>query len=307
MKTKFLTLVCIGFAVFTYGQYQKYVEYITPFLSGPPSSGFYDLITPNNFLQPGQLYEGYKAFAGDPFNDMLVTSDYVDNLAQMRHVTYQQTYKNIPVEAAGCVEHFNSEESLSFINAKMADSINQDVAPQVTPEYVLNNLLLSLSESGESVVDHSGVELLWAIDSAYNVGAVIPGSRYTLVYAVLIYTSDTWDPDIWYGNRYYIDPQTGEILKIRSTGISETTGINEIADLSIVIYPNPTGSMLIIELPQMTDNPIQIMDISGNLVKELKSDLLFFQTDISGFANGVYLVKFNFKGNQIVKRIIVQK
>jgi Zn-dependent metalloprotease len=88
---------------------------------------------------------------------------------------------------------------------------------------------------------------------------------------------------------------------------SFTASLNEIAPEDVSAFPNPANTVVTFDLPAIADGPIRIMDISGNLVKELKSDLLFFQTDISGFANGIYFVNFNFKSNQVVKRIIVQK
>lgn len=70
---------------------------------------------------------------------------------------------------------------------------------------------------------------------------------------------------------------------------------------------NPTSSTLFVELPKVSESPIQIFDINGKKVKELKNNELYFQIDISNLENGAYLLHFDFKGQQIVKRIIVQK
>jgi hypothetical protein len=86
-----------------------------------------------------------------------------------------------------------------------------------------------------------------------------------------------------------------------------TATLNEISEQSVSIYPNPTSNSISIELPVITDNPIRIVDLSGNLIREFETNQIFFQTDLSGLANGVYLVNFNTNGNRIVKRIIVQK
>jgi hypothetical protein len=86
------------------------------------------------------------------------------------------------------------------------------------------------------------------------------------------------------------------------------TSVNEIVDNNeVIIYPNPTSSTLYVELPKISESPIQIFDINGKKVKELKNNELYFQIDISNIENGVYLLHFDFKGQQIVKRIIVQK
>jgi bacillolysin len=86
------------------------------------------------------------------------------------------------------------------------------------------------------------------------------------------------------------------------------TSIDEIVDVNdVLVYPNPASSTLYLELPQVSENPIQIFDINGKLVKTIESTDLYFQTNISNLENGVYLLYFNFNGQQIVKRIIVQK
>jgi hypothetical protein len=75
----------------------------------------------------------------------------------------------------------------------------------------------------------------------------------------------------------------------------------------IGVFPNPTNSSISIELPTSANNPIRIIDLSGNLIKEFETDQVSFQIDISDLANGVYLIYFNINDTQIVKRIIVQK
>lgn len=69
MKTKFLTTTIIILAKLSFGQYQQYEQYLTPFLSAPIESGFFYFVTPNN-IQAGQLYNWYKANAPDPDNSM---------------------------------------------------------------------------------------------------------------------------------------------------------------------------------------------------------------------------------------------
>jgi hypothetical protein len=86
-----------------------------------------------------------------------------------------------------------------------------------------------------------------------------------------------------------------------------TASIEDISNQNILIYPNPANNSISIELPMSTESPIRIIDLSGNLIKEFETNQVFFQTDISNISSGVYLIKFDFQGSQVVKRIIVQK
>ena len=70
---------------------------------------------------------------------------------------------------------------------------------------------------------------------------------------------------------------------------------------------NNKRKILEVELPSSSDKPIKIIDLSGNLIREFETDQVFFQTDISDLANGVYFMNFNINGNIVIKRIVLQK
>jgi len=86
-----------------------------------------------------------------------------------------------------------------------------------------------------------------------------------------------------------------------------TLGIENVIEKDLIIYPNPASTHLNIELPALTSENIEIYDMSGKLVQELKTDNITFSTDINLLENGVYTIRFNFSGELINKRFIVQK
>lgn len=86
-----------------------------------------------------------------------------------------------------------------------------------------------------------------------------------------------------------------------------TLGLENVAEHDLLIYPNPTSKNLTVELPVLTSEKIQIFDVSGKLVQEFETDNLITQSDISKLQNGVYTIRFNFDGELINKRLIVQK
>lgn len=83
--------------------------------------------------------------------------------------------------------------------------------------------------------------------------------------------------------------------------------VEEIIEQNILVYPNPTTGKLTIDIPKATTEPIRVYDISGKLVQEIKSNNTLFNVDINSLENGVYLLHFDFGGNTIVKRIILQQ
>ncbi len=216
-----------------YSQYEEYIPYIEPYLSAPIESGFFHFITPNN-IQAGQLYQWYKITAPDPDNDMVLVKVHTDSVMGMTHYKYQQLYKGLRVEVAGCIEHYQSDGSLNMINAKIADKIDQSEIPRISGDEAINIVLnlvnrendvrfaweddeweehLKVEMDDENATWYPTAELMWAIDSVSNVGLIIDGSRYRLAYKITIATIDPTHGLL----TYFIDANTEDVLKYRDT------------------------------------------------------------------------------------------
>src|SRR5690606_37598405 len=123
------------------------------------------------------------------------------------HYKYQQTFMNIPIEGAGCIEHYDKNGSLFLINAKIADSIKADYRPRITFKSAIEGLLSKLDGDGKTVfawedsaweqqirtdeADSNATwfpesELIWAIDEVRDVQLIIPGNRFKLAYKISI-------------------------------------------------------------------------------------------------------------------------
>ncbi len=99
--------------------------------------------------------------------------------------------------------------------------------------------------------------------------------------------------------KYFLMPQ-GDVPSW--VGVNETPGLFHVS-----CYPNPTNQFLNIELPNTTNENIQIFDVTGKLVREFKNNNLAFQTEISLFDDGIYTIRFSINGKELTKRFIVQK
>ncbi|MNY01900.1 Bacillolysin precursor [compost metagenome] len=74
----------------------------------------------------------------------------------------------------------------------------------------------------------------------------------------------------------------------------------------IELYPNPASSIITIKVPVNLDQLMTIFDLNGKLVKQVESNQLNFQVDLSSLDKGVYLAHFLMKGQDLVKRIVLQ-
>lgn len=220
----------------SFGQYQQYEQYITPFLSDSIQSGYFYLNQPNN-IQAGQLYQTYRMNAPDLNNNMVLIDMHVDSLVGLTHYKYEQTYMDIPIEGAGCIEHYNTDGSLLFLNGKFADSIKRSHKPKFDEETAIRILVKELSrneeiqfawedsdweqqirldEADSNATWFPEAELVWAIDTMKNMQVVIPGSRYSLAYKISVSTLNPFETKI-----YYLNAQNGTIVKVKSTQIHD--------------------------------------------------------------------------------------
>jgi hypothetical protein len=88
MKSKILTIFIVFLSSLSFGQYQQYINMVTPYLKDSIKSGFFYFKTPNNF-QPGNLYQVYRQNTPDFNNNMILIDSHVDSLVGFTHNKYQ--------------------------------------------------------------------------------------------------------------------------------------------------------------------------------------------------------------------------
>jgi DNA-binding beta-propeller fold protein YncE len=72
---------------------------------------------------------------------------------------------------------------------------------------------------------------------------------------------------------------------------------------TLEVYPNPARTFFTLRLPQSADREqIKIYDVTGKLVKEVKSKLHETRISLDGIKNGIYFIKV---GDEIVKEKLV--
>lgn len=80
--------------------------------------------------------------------------------------------------------------------------------------------------------------------------------------------------------------------------INNALGINDEANNSLKIYPNPATNRVIIESSIPTCTPFQLIDLSGRVLMET----LEKEIDISNFSSGIYILKSDNLRYKIVKK-----
>ena len=91
-----------------------------------------------------------------------------------------------------------------------------------------------------------------------------------------------------------------EICYLISVSINTISSVNNI----FKIYPNPTNDIIYIELNKIEDATVEILNIYGQTIfrKDIKKRI--DQVNISGYPNGMYIVRLKSAQNQQSKRLI---
>ncbi|MCO4815240.1 MAG: T9SS type A sorting domain-containing protein [Flavobacteriales bacterium] len=127
-------------------------------------------------------------------------------------------------------------------------------------------------------------------------------------------TNPAWDnltTSIWFGFRYviadefsvgggYLDVETGfSIDDIKVTGISSTSGIDDVEDKKVKIYPNPSSSQITIDSDEQI-NEILVFDMFGSLVLTESTNSFSVET----LSEGVYTLKINTENGFVRSRFV---
>lgn len=93
------------------------------------------------------------------------------------------------------------------------------------------------------------------------------------------------------------------IMEPTISGSNSPISVEEFESISdIDIYPNPVNDILNIESDESLINTVEIFDIYGRMVLNIKPKCNYFTVDISGLTKGMYMIRIN---TEVVKRIVV--
>ena len=92
--------------------------------------------------------------------------------------------------------------------------------------------------------------------------------------------------------------------------VNAFVGINDLSEIGINIYPNPTTGIVNINLTGLKDLSglsLQITDVTGKIIysKDKAYNVSTLQIDLSNNANGIYFIKF--QNSETVKTVKVIK
>jgi len=134
-------------------------------------------------------------------------------------------------------------------------------------------------------------------------------SQNSLVLGTSMQTYSANIPNLIPNTTYYL-----RTFAYNSTGlvygnqISFTTITNDLKEIEneVRIYPNPTSDLLYIKTESMLENRFEIYDITGKLILIEISESNLTVLNLSNWAKGIYVLKYNQNNFPITKKIIIK-
>lgn len=83
-----------------------------------------------------------------------------------------------------------------------------------------------------------------------------------------------------------------------------TTGINENNNLTIILYPNPTSSIVNIELPSLNNAQIELLSMDGQLISSSIVTENVITLNLSQYSDGIYFIRILTGDGSITRKIV---
>ena len=101
-------------------------------------------------------------------------------------------------------------------------------------------------------------------------------------------------------------PDFGEQRTLNFCFDESGVGLENLSENAVLVYPNPSNSVLNIQLGNSFKGSVNLMDISGKIVlsKEITSSNTQFS--VVQLSAGTYFLAFSIEGNNFVKKVIIE-
>jgi hypothetical protein len=95
----------------------------------------------------------------------------------------------------------------------------------------------------------------------------------------------------------------GTVLEIDAIGFGSYLSSASVEAENIQLFPNPTSDTFRVRLQHKIEEPLQLVDANGVIVRTIEMNGLPKEVDVSNLASGVYYVRF---GNMVSEKLVIQ-
>lgn len=210
---------------------------------------------------------------GETTNNCTITSAQIDDVGDYTCIAY---------DACGSV----TSNSATLTVNKITQILTQPADVNAT---IGDNVNFNVVAEGTNLVYQwrfDGTDINGAINDTYQIVSVVEekAGKYTVL----------------------VSGTCGDVTS-NAANLSVTTGVEQLANYGIKVYPNPSSGIFNVSYSQVNDGvQVLIYSLEGKVVYNEKHYTELNKIDISDKANGMYIIKFNLENRSIISNIILK-
>jgi bacillolysin len=182
-------------------------------------------------------------------DSMKLVRNWTDDILNLKHYRYQQTFLGIEVEGCEFTLHTDNEDNLVYANGKICPNISSKFSTRTISENEALNIILEsygdhifswedssheesyqIDENDPNATTYPTGQLLFALENEYNVNYEMNPNDYRLAWKFEMYSIN---PDM--NMEIYVDALNGQIFEVNDTrefdGLAPVSGFgNKIID-----------------------------------------------------------------------------
>lgn len=179
-------------------------------------------------------------------DSMKLVRNWTDDILNLNHYRYQQTFLGIEVEGSEFTLHTNNEGNIVYANGKICPNISSKYSSRIITEIEALNLILEkypdyyfswedstyeqayqIDQNNPNATTFPTGQLLFALENEFNVNYEMDPNDYRLAWKFEIYSIN---PDL--NLEIYVDALNGQIFKVNNTeeqdGPASVTGFSNV-------------------------------------------------------------------------------
>jgi Secretion system C-terminal sorting domain len=95
---------------------------------------------------------------------------------------------------------------------------------------------------------------------------------------------------------------------LNDLGLPEYSGIDEIQDQNLLLYPNPSNGLIVADISSFAPKAnIEVFNISGKLVNKIENATGKVTIDMTGMPSSIYMVRISNGSKTINKKIVLNQ
>ncbi len=230
-------------------------------------------------------------------------------------VSYDPNYKAVEPKGAA-VQGFipattpNLTYTINFQNTGTAVAHNIYVLDTIDTDLTINSIeILSASHGIQAYqLENRTMKFMFANIMLPDSSSDDAHSHGFVTYRIKLNTGLAPGTQIKNAGYIYFDYNTPVVTNTTLNTIAIPSGINEIKNAGLLnVYPNPAKDKLIVSLSNSGNSIIIISDVLGKTVKEMTSNELQTQINVSDLQDGIYFIKVSQGDASYVEKIIISK